>query len=94
MFMKANKIKSTFKIWDTVLLPSQLFNKPKIVISISDSTIRSNFSITQNNNNSKLMNHTEKESSDSLIQSIKKPKLLKKTNPLFMINKWKSILAS
>ena len=61
MFMREDKTKSISKIWVTVLPPFPLSNKPKTVISISDSTKRLNFSMLKNKRNSKLMNHIEKE---------------------------------
>lgn len=61
MFMREDKTKSISKIWVTVLSPSPLSNKPKTVISISDSTKRLNFLTPKNKKNSKSMNHTEKE---------------------------------
>ena len=86
MFMREDKTKSTYKIWVTVLLLSPLSNKPKTVISISDSTKKLNFSIIRNKKNSKSINHTEKEFLDLLTPNIKKLRFLKKINLLCMIS--------
>lgn len=73
--MMDNRARSRLRTWATVLLLTVVLNKPKIVTLTLDSATKSNYSMPKLQNSLRLISNTKKESSDSSIANIKRPKI-------------------